>query len=95
MNAESRQDTTPDELFRPRHSGGRAVVERVIQRAHPMLRARFAGGISMITKLLDAMFNPKYPRGYTGRHRAEFAPVRAGRPARTRPLTGRESLTAL
>ncbi len=35
----------------------------------------------MISKFIDAMFLPKYPRGYTGRHRAEFALARAAKPA--------------
>ena len=35
----------------------------------------------MISKLIDALFLPKYPRGYTGRHRAEFSLARASRPA--------------
>ena len=34
----------------------------------------------MISKFIDAMFLPKYPRGYTGRHRAEFALARAAKP---------------
>jgi hypothetical protein len=49
----------------------------------------------MITKLLGAVFNPKYPRGYTGRHRAEFAPVRAERPHPATRLSARQSLTTL
>jgi hypothetical protein len=47
----------------------------------------------MISKLFDAMFTPKYPRGYTGRHRAEFALVGAAKPslARAKALVGREA----
>jgi hypothetical protein len=40
----------------------------------------------MISKLFDAMFAPKHPRGYTGRHRAVFVPVRAVKP-RLSPAT--------
>jgi hypothetical protein len=31
----------------------------------------------MLSRLLNALFTPKYPRGYTGRHRAGFAFARA------------------
>jgi hypothetical protein len=37
----------------------------------------------MISKLIGALFTPRYPKGYTGRHRAEFALARATRPAKT------------
>jgi len=30
----------------------------------------------MISKLLGAVFTPKYPRRYTGRHRATYLPQR-------------------
>ncbi len=47
----------------------------------------------MISKLFDAVFAPKYPRGYTGRHRAELVLVGAARPnmARAKALAGREA----
>jgi hypothetical protein len=38
----------------------------------------------MISKLFDSMFTPKYPRGYAGRHRAEFALAGAGKSSLTR-----------
>jgi hypothetical protein len=38
----------------------------------------------MINRLFDAMFTPKYPKGYTGRHRAQLAFVKAVTPARVR-----------
>jgi hypothetical protein len=38
----------------------------------------------MISKLFDAMFTPKYPRGYTGRHRAAYALAGANNPGVTR-----------
>jgi hypothetical protein len=47
----------------------------------------------MISKMFDAMFTPKYPRGYTGRHRAEFALVTVGKPslARAKAIAGRQA----
>jgi hypothetical protein len=32
----------------------------------------------MISKLFGAVFTPKYPRGYTGRHRATDTSARSG-----------------
>jgi hypothetical protein len=32
----------------------------------------------MISRLFGAVFTPKYPRGYTGRHRATDTAVRLG-----------------
>ena len=32
----------------------------------------------MISKLFGAVFTPKFPRRYTGRHRAGYAPRRSG-----------------
>jgi hypothetical protein len=47
----------------------------------------------MISKLFESMFTPKYPRGYTGRHRAEFALTGAGKSGlvRARAIIGREA----
>jgi hypothetical protein len=47
----------------------------------------------MISKMFDAMFTPKYPRGYTGRHRAEFALASVAKPglARARAIAGRQA----
>ena len=49
----------------------------------------------MISKLFEAMFaqfTPKYPRGYTGRHRAAAAVAGAARsrPARSKAIAGTE-----
>ena len=33
----------------------------------------------MINRIFDAMFTPKYPKGYTGRHRAQLAFVQGVR----------------
>jgi hypothetical protein len=41
----------------------------------------------MISRIFDAMFTPKYPKGYTGRHRAQLAFVRASAPAVARGTT--------
>ena len=48
----------------------------------------------MISKLFGAMFTPKYPRGYTGRHRAEFALASAGKPSlsRAKAIAGRQAI---
>jgi hypothetical protein len=47
----------------------------------------------MISKLLDSMFTSKYPRGYTGRHRAEFAFAGAGKSSlvRARSIVSRSA----
>jgi hypothetical protein len=47
----------------------------------------------MISKLFNALFTPKYPRGYTGRHRAEFALALAARPgiAWAKAFAGRQA----
>jgi hypothetical protein len=41
----------------------------------------------MINRIFDAMFTPKYPKGYTGRHRAQLAFARASAPAVARGTT--------
>ena len=48
----------------------------------------------MISKLFDSMFTPKYPRGYTGRHRAEFALAGASKSSliRARAIISREAI---
>jgi hypothetical protein len=43
----------------------------------------------MINRMFDAMFTPKYPKGYTGRHRAQLALVRAITPAFARGTSTR------
>ncbi|HEY1486329.1 MAG TPA: hypothetical protein VGF84_09500 [Micromonosporaceae bacterium] len=47
----------------------------------------------MISKLFDSVFTAKYPRGYTGRHRAEFALAGAGRSSlvRAKSIVSREA----
>jgi hypothetical protein len=47
----------------------------------------------MISKLLNALLTPKFPRGYTGRHRAEFILVIMARPglAWAKALFGRQA----
>lgn len=35
----------------------------------------------MFHKLFNAMFSPKYPKGYTGKHRARLAFVSAAEPS--------------
>jgi hypothetical protein len=48
----------------------------------------------MISKLFESMFTPKYPRGYTGRHRAELAFASAGKSGlvRARAKISREAV---
>jgi hypothetical protein len=41
----------------------------------------------MISKLFGAVFTPKYPRRYTGRHRAGYLPQRRAEAAATTPDT--------
>jgi hypothetical protein len=50
----------------------------------------------MISKLFESVFTVKYPRGYTGRHRAEYALAGAGRTSleRARAIMSREATTA-
>ncbi len=38
----------------------------------------------MINRLFGAVFTPKYPKGYVGRHRAQLALVRAIAPSYAR-----------
>jgi hypothetical protein len=47
----------------------------------------------MISRLFGAVFTPKFPRRYTGRHRASSAPRRSGGAvaARTARMVGRET----
>jgi hypothetical protein len=50
----------------------------------------------MISKLFGTVFTTKHPRGYTGRHRAEYALAGAGRTSlmRARAMLSREATTA-
>ena len=41
----------------------------------------------MINRIFDAVFAPKYPKGYTGRHRAQLAVVKVVTPALARART--------
>lgn len=43
----------------------------------------------MITRLFGAVFASRYPKGYTGRHRARLAATRST--ARTRATASREA----
>jgi hypothetical protein len=45
------------------------------------------GEAPVISRIFDAMFTPKYPKGYTGRHRAALVFVKASAPAVARGTT--------
>ena len=49
----------------------------------------------MIAKFMEALFTPKYPKGYTGRHRAQLAYAKATSPAQAdNRATGQREATA-
>jgi hypothetical protein len=46
----------------------------------PSNSRNFPGRTVMISKFMEALFTPKYPKGYTGRHRAQLALAKAASP---------------
>jgi hypothetical protein len=48
----------------------------------------------MIIKFMEAIFAPKYPKGYTGRHRAQLAQAKAMSPQAHSRATNNREVTA-